>query len=367
MAVTNYKCPACTGPVHFAGDSGRVECDYCGSSYDISQIEAIYAQQDKQAAEAFEQAETAEKTGSTGQWDTSNMTENWDEEGGKMNAYSCPSCGAELICDETTAATSCPYCGNPTIVPGQLSGTLKPDYVIPFKLSKEDAVSALKAFYKGKILLPKAFLNENHINEIKGVYVPFWLFDGKVDADITYKATKTHTHRRGDEIVTTIEHFRVRRAGTVDFRKIPVDGSTKMPDSHMDALEPFDYSQLQDFSTAYLPGFFADKYDVSIEDCSQRADERAKNSTVEALRRDIHGYDTCIPIDQKLRLERGEVRYALLPVWILNTRYKGTDYLFAMNGQTGKLVGNLPVDWAKCAALFLAILVGCTFLLSFLM
>lgn len=365
MPVTNYKCPACTGPVHFVGDSGRVECDYCGSSYDIGEIEAIYAEKDNAAAEAFAQTQAVEQDEAVGEWDTTNMTESWGEDEAKMKAYSCPSCGAELICDETTAATSCPYCGNPTIVPGQFTGTLKPDYVIPFKVDKQAAIDALKQFYKGKILLPKAFSAENHINEIKGVYVPFWLFDGKVDADITYAATKSHSHRSGDYIVTTTEHFRVRRAGSVAFEKIPVDGSKKMPDEHMDAIEPFDYSQLQPFSTAYLPGFLADKYDVSAEECSMRADERAKNSTKEAMRADIHGYDTCVAADQKLRLERGAVHYALLPVWLLNTKYKGQDYLFSMNGQTGKLVGNLPVDTAKCAALFAGLSVVLLFLLNF--
>ena len=109
------------------------------------------------------------------------MSDDWGDDADAMRAYSCPSCGAELICDETTAATSCPYCGNPTVVPGKFAGALKPEYVLPFKLAKEDAVKALKAHYKGKPFLPKAFSAENHVQEIKGVYVPFWMFDGEAE------------------------------------------------------------------------------------------------------------------------------------------------------------------------------------------
>ena len=138
--VTNYKCPACTGPLHFVGASGRLECDYCGSTYDVAEIEALYAQKDaeaaqaQQAAEAKAAAQEAVQGGETA-WDVSGLSGDWGAEGEGLKVYNCPSCGAELICDETTAATSCPYCGNPTVVPGKLSGALKPDYVLPFKLS----------------------------------------------------------------------------------------------------------------------------------------------------------------------------------------------------------------------------------------
>ncbi len=203
--VTNYKCPACTGPLHFVGASGQLECDFCGSKYDVAQIEALYADKEAAAAAASEAAEA--KAESDRQkvaemeaqgWDTSDLTSNWGAEADGMKAYSCPSCGAELICDASTAATSCPYCGNPTVVPGQFSGALKPDFVIPFKLSREDAVAALKKHYKGKPLLPKAFTNGNHIEEIKGVYVPFWMFDGQAEGSVDYEGRVVHVYKSGD-------------------------------------------------------------------------------------------------------------------------------------------------------------------------
>ena len=110
--ITNYQCPACTGPLHYSGESGKLVCDYCGSAYTPSEIEQMYAEKEQAAEAAAARAKPAE-AGTL-----------WaDTEAAGMRVYGCPSCGAELMCDETTAATSCPYCGNPTVIPGQLGGS----------------------------------------------------------------------------------------------------------------------------------------------------------------------------------------------------------------------------------------------------
>lgn len=331
----------------------------------MAEIEALYAPKDEAAAQETAQQPAGEETAEEidfeadgvkeTEWDTSNFNADWGAEAEEMKAYICPSCGAELICDASTAATSCPYCGNPTVVPGQFAGALKPDFVIPFKLSKDDAINALKEHYKGKPLLPKAFTKENHINEIKGVYVPFWLFDGEAEGGARYETTRTRVYRLGDEEITETRHYDVYRAGRVRFEKIPVDASSKMPDEHMDSIEPYDYSELVPFSTAYLPGFLADKYDVSVDDSRKRADLRCENSLHAALRDTVQGYDSCVRVSDSSRLRRGKVHYALMPVWMLNTKWHGKDYLFAMNGQTGKMVGDLPMSWGKFWGMFAAI------------
>ena len=355
--ITNYKCPACTGPLHFVGSSGKLECDYCGSIYDVKEIEALQAKDEAKAEAAFQKEEAkAEAAAQSGDaWDTSSLGGDWGAAGAGMKAYNCPSCGAELICDSTTAATSCPYCGNPTIVPGQFAGTLKPDFILPFKLDKNAAVAALKRHYEGKRLLPKSFTDQNHIEEIKGVYVPFWLFDGTADASASFEATRSFTRREGKYQVTTTEHFDIFRAGTMDFQKVPVDASSHMPDGHMDSIEPYDYSDLKPFSTAYLPGFLADKYDVRAEDCASRADQRCETTAVNTLASTVQGYEMVLPRQQNVRLRRGKVYYALMPVWMLNTKWNGQNFLFAMNGQTGKLVGDLPVDKGRFWTLFASV------------
>ena len=341
--VTEFICPACTAPLHFSEETGRLECDYCGSSFSVEEMESRSAEKEQQAAEAFEKA-AAEAKADAKDWDGPDAQDSWGKEGTNLKTYSCPSCGAELICDEATAATSCPYCGNNAIIPGQFRGALKPELVIPFQIGKDEAVKALKAHYKGKPFLPKSFSDENHIQEIKGIYVPFWLFDGQAEADVSFAATRSTVMVTGRERITTTRHFDVRRAGTVSFEKIPVDASKKMPDDYMDSLEPFRYDAMVPFSTAYLPGFFADIPDVSIEECSLRAELRATDTAVESMSRQVSGYETCIPTRKDAQLRRGKVRCALLPVWLLSTQWEGQNFLFAMNGQTGKMVSDLPVS-----------------------
>lgn len=334
--TVQYQCPACTGPLHYSQQSGKLECDYCGSSYTLEEIEAM---KNPQKAEPEEEAPQIDEN-----WDVSDAGSDWGADAQKLKAYTCSTCGAELICEETTAATSCPYCGNPTVIPGRLSGTKKPDYIIPFVKTKEDAVAALKKHYSHKPILPKSFLSDSHIQEIKGVYVPFWLYSAKVDADMTFSATRSHSHTTRDEIITETDHFLVHRQGSLDFDKVPVDGASKMPDGHMDAIEPYDYSGLKPFSMSYLPGFLADKYDISKDDSSARARARCQTSAENAVRDTVLGYETCVTDRKKLNVHPGSVQYALLPVWLLSTQWQGKSFLFAMNGQTGKLIGDLPID-----------------------
>ena len=339
--ITNYQCPACTGPLRFDPVTGKLVCDHCGSSYETAEIEALYAQADENAAQA---AQAAEEVGTP-------EGSPWSEaEEAGLKVYTCPSCGAELICDQTTAATSCPYCGNPSIVPGELSGSLRPDWVIPFKLTKEQAVEALKAHYKKKPLLPKLFSSQNHLEEIKGVYAPFWLYDGETEGSAAFHATKVRHWREGKYDVTETSHFECLRRGGLRFRRIPVDGSAKMPDEHMDAIEPYDFGELQPFSTAYLPGYMADKYDVDAAQAEERARTRAEGSTAAALEATVTGYTSVTRESAEIEYHRTALHYALLPVWLLSTKWNGQNYLFSVNGQTGRLVGDLPISRGRLYA-----------------
>ena len=178
--------------------------------------------------------------------------------------------------------------------------------------------------------------------------------DGEAEGDARYEATRSHTYRSGDYEITETEHYDIYRAGFISFEKIPADASSKMPDDHMDSIEPYDYQELKPFSTAYLPGFLADKFDVTVEQCRQRADQRCAGTLSATLRDTVTGYHTCTLIHESVSLKRGKVHYALMPVWMLNTKWKGKDFLFAMNGQTGKLVGDLPVSWGRFWGLFAA-------------
>jgi predicted RNA-binding Zn-ribbon protein involved in translation (DUF1610 family) len=270
---------------------------------------------------------------------------NWEgEEGNNMVVYSCRSCGGEIAVDRTTVASSCPFCDNQVVMSGNLSGELRPDYVIPFKLDKKAAKEGLYNHFKGKRLLPKVFKDENHIDEVKGVYVPFWLFDADVEGRIHYRGTRVRTWSNRDFDFIETSHFDILRGGSMAFDMVPVDGSTKMPDNLMESIEPFNYKDTKEFSSAFLAGFVANKYDITAKESESRANQRIKASTEQAFRNTVQGYATVSQTNSNLKLKNGQVKYALLPVWRLNTTWQGKQYVFAMNGQTGKFVGDLPLD-----------------------
>lgn len=337
-----YKCPNCAAPLIFDSSAQQMKCEYCDSSFSMEQLEEM------------DKILEAESQGDDLNWET---YEGQDMEG--LTGYICESCGAQIAGDTNTVATECVYCGNPVVLSGQISGINKPDYVIPFKLDKEAAKTALRNFYKGKRLLPKMFKTENRIDKITGLYVPFWLFDCDADARIIFDATTVETWYSGEYRYTRTKHYSATRSGSIGFDRIPVDGSSKMDDAYMDAIEPFHYDDMVDFQTAYLAGYLADKYDVDSEASIPRANQRVKNSTEEAFRSTVTGYDTVNIRSSNVHIKEGSIKYAMLPVWILNTKYHDKIYTFAMNGQTGKLVGKLPVDRGRFFAWLFGIFGGC--------
>ena len=329
--IQEYKCPCCGGAITFDSTIQKMKCPYCDTDFEVETLAGYDSELKNDREDDMK-------------WDTVAGQEWQDGETDGLHSYVCKSCGGEIVCDENTAVSSCPYCGNPVAMMGMFSGALKPDYVIPFKLDKNAAKKALKEYCEGKSLLPKVFKNENHIDEIKGVYVPFWLFDTEADANMRYKATKVRMWSDSTYEYTETSFFSVSRSGSLKFKKVPVDGSSKMPDDLMESLEPFDFSQAVDFQTAYMAGYMADKYDVDADKSAERANERIRNSTGEAFRATVQGYDTVTKEAGSIQLKNGKVRYAFFPVWLLTTSWRGENYLFAMNGQNGKMVGDLPTD-----------------------
>ncbi len=326
-----YKCPCCDGAIEFDSSSQKMKCPYCDNEFEL---EALQAYDDVLKNEPEENMT----------WET-NAGQEWEAgETDGMRVYTCKSCGGEIIGDENTGATSCPYCGNPTVIMGNFSGDLKPDYVIPFKLDKKAAKEGLAMHLKGKKLLPKTFATDNHIDEVKGVYVPFWLFDADVDANIRYRATRLRTWSDSKYDYTETSHYMVIRDGSIAFDRVPVDGSTQMPDDLMESIEPFNFNDAVDFQTAYLSGYLADKYDVDAEQSIDRANQRVKNSTEIAFKDTVQGYSTVDVDKSNIQISNGKAKYAMYPVWLLNTTWNNQNFLFAMNGQTGKFVGDLPCD-----------------------
>ena len=329
--IQEYKCPCCGGGITFDSTLQKMKCPYCDTEFEMETLLQ------------FDESLKNEVSEDDLKWQQ-NQNEWRDGEADGLRYYICKSCGGEIIGDETLAATSCPYCNNPVVMMGQYTGKLKPDYVLPFKLTKEDAEKALTKHLSDKKFLPPEFRDENHIKEVKGIYVPFWLFDADAKASMRMRGTRTSFWSDANYNYTKTSHYLVTRNGGLGFRGVPVDGSQKMADDLMESIEPYDYSALTDFQTAYLSGFFADRYDVDSYSSIERANERIKNSTAAAIRSTVQGYNTLNVENCSVTTDNGDAKYALMPVWLLSTRWNDENYLFAMNGQTGKFVGNLPYD-----------------------
>lgn len=329
--IQEYKCPACGGAIGFDSNIQKMKCPYCDTEYEMEALK-----------ELDEDLKNENPDDINWNFETNGKWQDGETDG--MNVYICKSCGGEIIGDENMAATSCPFCNNNVVIKGQFSGLLRPAYVIPFKLDKKAAIEGLKKHIKGKRLLPKVFKDQNHIEEIKGIYVPYWLFNAEVDANIRYKGVRVVSWSDSNYRYTKSSYYMISRKGNLAFERIPVDGSTKMPDDLMESIEPFNFEEAVDFQTAYMAGYLADKYDVDAEESIKRANERAKKSVEQSFLSTVNGYNTVIPEHSSMQVENGTVKYALYPVWLLNTVWNGNTYTFAMNGQTGKFVGNLPVD-----------------------
>lgn len=346
-----YQCPCCGSSLQFDSQSGQMKCASCENTYPVDTLEQL-REVDRVQDTPDEQLH----------WDMGSMQgESADER--HLRAYSCPTCGSRMVLGDTEAATACPYCENPAVLPGVLTGQFKPEGIIPFKKSKKDAQEAFQRLCKGKKLLPKGFASDARLEKITGVYVPFWLFDCETDSDVTYRGTRVSTHRRGDYMITRTDHYQVRRGGDIDFSGVPVNSSTKLDDTLMEAVEPFDIQGAEAFSAAYLSGSQAERYDEKESDCVNRANARIRQSVQQVCRASALGYTTLTPVHTQIDMKHGKAKNVMMPVWLLNTKYKDKTYTFAMNGQTGRMVGDLPVDGKRAclwgAGIFAAVtLVG---------
>lgn len=330
--LLEYKCPACGASLQFDSGSQQVVCPYCDSSF---------SPQDLIDYDSFLQEDAKNETSDS--W--SKDAERWEkDEASGLNIYTCAACGGEVLGDDTFASARCPFCDNTVIMKRQFTGEWKPDLVLPFKLDKKAAQDAFRKHLHGKKLLAKEFRSESNIKEIKGVYVPFWLFSSDVSVSSRFKGTTSRAWTDGSYDYVETSNYALLRAATARFNRIPVDGSEKMDDALMDSLEPFDFSEAVDFQTAYLSGYFSDRYDVEADVSVDRAKARFSKSMVSRISSTTGGFGG-VAMESTTISERNNKReYALLPVWLLHVKWQNKLYTFAMNGQTGKLVGDLPLD-----------------------
>lgn len=347
--VLQYKCPDCGADMAFDSTSGMLSCSSCGRKDNIEN----YPKSTFSSDEEFQQNDEPDIDETFGEFEefeekTSTTTYGADE----ATEYKCNNCGATLITTADTAATSCSYCGAPVILGDRLSGSLAPSKVLPFTISKEQAQEAFKKWCKKGLLAPKGFMNADRVKNITGMYVPFWLFDlnGRGEADAL--CTKVRTYERGNYIYTETKHYSVHRKVDLNYSKIPVDASEKMDDRLMDKMEPYNYNQLKEFNAPYLAGYIAEKYNYTDKDLFPRVKARTEGYVTTYIRSTITGYSTVNIQNKVIDVRQRNADYTLLPVWMICYDYKQAEHTFAMNGQTGKIVGKPPISIKKAVGWF---------------
>lgn len=337
MEIIDEKCLNCGGAVVYDPKKEIFVCQFCRSKFTLDELKKNKKNLDK----------------------VPNLEENFSELQ-DMEGYHCKNCGADIIVGDNSTSTRCVYCRSYSIIKNRLTGVYKPSNIIPFKVVKEDAIKAFTDICKGRLLMPKDFSDINNIQDMEGLYVPFFLYDLENECYLTADCTKTRSWTSGDYRYTEIKHFKVERGGNLVYQNVPNDASVRFDDKIMNAIEPFDYSKMIEFDTSYLSGYLAEKYDVDISDAYKNVLERVKTDSKNYLQNTMTDYTTITPRDNKNDIKLNNNKYVLLPVWVLNINYKDKIYHFAMNGSTSKLVGEIPVSKGK---LFLTILI--TFIISF--
>lgn len=326
MQVIDYKCPNCGSSMVFDSETGMLSCHSCGRQDNIAQIPDPLASGVFAADEAME--------------------------------YHCKSCGAVVMTEKETTATVCSFCGSVVVLGDRLTGKLAPAQVIPFAISKEEAMQAFRKWCRNGRLTPKGFMTADRIKGITGMYVPFWLYDLHNIVDVLARGTRVSTYTRGDYRYTETQHFDVYRKLRLNYVKLPIDASEKMNDELMDKLEPFPYDRLQSFKTAYLAGYVAEKYSFDENELLPRAKQKISEYIESSIHSTMTPYTTVTYTNKQIDTQCKQAAYTLLPVWVVHYDYNKLEYTFAMNGQTGKVVGKPPISKAKVAAWFASIAGG---------
>lgn len=341
--MKKYNCKSCGAELYFDASVQKLKCEYCESEFDPSEYD-YNPEEDKKDYVMPQEADPDEKA--------------TDESEGELVMYRCENCGAEIITSKNTVATTCVYCNRAVVLEGNIAGEFKPDYVIPFSKKREDVEEAYRNLCKKTFLAPKLFKEESTVKKIKGVYVPFWLHSMHADATLEATARDIRVWMVGDIEYTEVKSYRIEEKASGDFDKIPTDALTKLDNTLMDAIEPFQYKHLKDFNPAYLAGYYTERFDEKPEHTIERAKSRAKDSLHNRMMKEIGTYGE-VHIDQEqVEYSNEKAEYGMLPVWMMYTEYRGKNYIFGMNGQTGKMIGEIPKDYRKAAWITGAVFVG---------
>lgn len=362
--VITYKCPNCGGGLQFDPATQKYKCEFCFSLFTQEELEQLYREEEQESdkesrkhqAESENISEKSEHGSEKPEYG-SEKPENQDE--GTV-LYQCPSCGAQIVTDETTAATFCYYCHNPVVLSGRVSGEFRPDEVIPFAIDRKQAEKMFVDWIQKKHFVPADFFSKKQIEKLSGIYFPYWVFGCKVNGQLKAEGVKIHTWRSGDMQYTETKRYDVARSGIMDIRNVARNALQKADRDLIEGVLPYDMEKAQPFSGGYLTGFAAEKRDMEQADFRETLRAEIEEYARSDMRSQAEsGYHRIQVQAQNMEIQEESWKYMLFPVWLLTYQDKKRDkvYYFALNGQTGRICGALPVDFKKLSMLFAGIFV----------
>ena len=355
MATISIKCPNCGGGLQFDPAAQDYQCEYCLSHFTQEELERI-APEAKAEADDGREGQRAERGEAR---EAAYNPAGQDDAGENAAVYTCPSCGAEIVTDETTAASFCFYCHNPVILQGRLQGSYHPDHVIPFAIDKEKATEIFLGWLKRKRYVPSDFASQEQIEKMTGVYFPYWLYSCQVDGRLVGEGTKLRTWQTGNTRYTETQKYDVSRSGTIAIDHVTRNALKKADKKLVEGVMPFDTKAMKPFSMGFLSGFFAEKRDMERQEFATEVEQEVREFAADNLKSGVGSYASLNIRQQETQVRNPRWEYALLPVWTLTYKDQKTGkiYYFACNGQSGKVCGQLPVDPKKLWVLFAQIFV----------
>ena len=366
MAVISYKCPNCDGELVFHPATQKYKCEYCASAFSQEELEKMQPameEEEKTSAPPQEEADGAQSDGKPSQEEGDGAQANSSAQAEEGVMYCCPSCGAEIVTDDTTAATFCYYCHNPVVLSGRVSGEFLPNKIIPFSIDKEQATNKFLEYVQRKKFVPKAFFNKQQIEKISGVYFPYWMADMDMIGSLQAEGRNVRVWRSGETEYTETKIYQIERRGNIHLEDITKNALKKNSLKLAEGVLPYDVSKVQKFHMGFLSGFLAEKRDLERADLQADVAEDAKVFGKKLLRDTVSGYSTVDVRSCNLHTEKENWDYIMLPVWTVT--YQGRDgktYYYSMNGQNGKVYGELPVDkqkvWLLGLIVFLVVFVA---------
>lgn len=313
-----YECPNCKGNLVFDIVSQDLHCSACDTHMDVY---------------AFSKEEDAEESREY-----------------EVTVFTCPQCAGEIYSEDNTAAAFCTFCGGSTILDSRLTKEKRPQYILPFRKTKSDCKEAYLKRLKWAVFAPNNLKDPKHIDSFRGIYVPYWIYDMKLEGKLVLPG-KTE-RRKGDYIYT--KHYDVK--GDVDCRYegISFDASSSFADDISRRIAPYKVAEMKPFTPSYLSGFYADVSDVDDAIYRGKAEDYAKNQAIQFIRKDkdlkkYSCFDNIATVKNHMDMRSETATAVMFPVWFMSYRKDGRVAYATVNGQTGKVVADLPVDLGKYA------------------